>query len=154
MVLQFGTHVTNARKIGNIEQRLLILLCFMAAFWLTSLINLAILEANVDELMNAIICYTSCEALGSGLGSCNYTKQEAYKYDHNVLGSVTDSLIGLVPVALLIFIIDWNAARRFVKKILMRGRQQYSHGWDNERSAAISTFSPAPITSVGNWGDS
>ena len=151
MILQFGTHVTNASKIGNIEHRLLLLLSFMAAFWLTSLINFAVVEANVDDLMNAILCYISCEASGTSVGSCNYNKQEVYKYNFSSLDSVTYSLGGLLPVALLLFIVDWNTAGRFVKKVLMRGRQQCSRGWDNERSAAISTFSPAPITSVSNW---
>ena len=151
MVLQFGAHMTNATKIGNIEHRLLLLLSFMAAFCLTSLINLAVVEANVDELINSIICYSSCEALGPSLGSCSYITQEVNKYGFTGLGSVTYSLVGLLPIALLIFIIDWNTVGRFVKKVLMRRRQQCSRGWDNERSAAISTFSPAPITSVSNW---
>ena len=151
MVLQFGAHMTNATKIGNIEHRLLLLLSFMAAFWLISLILLAEVGANGDELINSIICYTSCEALGTNLASCNYNKQNVDKYDFSNLSSVTYSLVGLLPVALLIFIVDWNTAGRFVKKVLMLGRQQCSRGWDNERSAAISTFSPAPVTSVSNW---
>ena len=151
MVLQFGVHMTNTTKIGNIEHRLLLTLSFFAALSLTSLSNLAVVDANFEELMDAIKCYAACEASGTSFGSCNDTKQKISKYDNYSLGSATYVLVGLLPFVLLIFIIDWNTVGRFVKKLLMRGRQQCSHGQGNQRSAAISTFSPAPVTSVSNW---
>ena len=151
MVLQFGVHTTKTTKIGNIEHRLLLTISFFAALSLTSLSNLAVVDANFEELMDAIKCYAACEASGTSLGLCNHTKQEISKYDNHSLGAATFTLIGLLPFVILIFIIDWNIAGRFVKKLLMHGRQHYSHGQGNQRSAAISTFSPAPVTSVSNW---
>ena len=151
MVLQFGVNATGTKKIGNIEHRLLLTLFFFALFGVISLVNLAIAGARADKFLNITKQYVSCEASGPSLGSCDYFKQDVDLHGFYYLGAVNNTLIGLMPVAILIFIIDWRYTGKIVKKILLCGRQHSSHCHDNQRSAAISTFSPAPITSVSNW---
>ena len=154
MVLQFGTYMNKTRKVGNIEQRLFFTLSYFAVFGVISIVFLAALDAKADNLLNATQHYVTCEAFGPSPGSCDKFVQDMNKYGLYKLGGVSYTLLGLLPFIFLIFICDWSTATKIgkiVKKILQFGRQHSSDSHDNQVSAAFSTFSPAPITSVSNW---
>ena len=142
--------MTNRKKIGNIEHRLLLTLSFFAAFGVISLVDMAAVVARAGEFLNVTKQYASCEASGTSLVSCNFDKEFKANGFYS-LSALAFAMVGLLPFVILIFIIDWRATGKIVKKILLHGRQHSSRCHDNQRSAAISTFSPAPVTSVSNW---
>ena len=147
-------YMNKTRKIGSIEQRLLFTLSFFAVFGVISMVFGAILDAKYDNFLNATKHYVACEALGPSPGSCDSFVQEMNRYGFYKLSAVTYILIGLLPLVALIFIWDWSTIGKIgkiVKKVLQHGRQHSSSSHDNQVSAAFSTFSPAPITSVSNW---
>ena len=110
------------------------------------MVFLAVKEAKADNIHNATKEYITCEALGPSHGSCDHYLQELNNYGFSTLGTVTYALIGLLPFIVLIFIIDWSATGKIVKKILQYRRQHSIRNYDNQTSGVFSTFSPIPVT--------
>ena len=146
MVLQFGPYAKK-KKIGSIEYKLLFTFFYFVIFGVTSMVFVADVEAKVENFINATKQYINCEAMGATNKSCDQFVDDIDRDGFFTLGAVTYILIGLLPVVILTFIIDWSATGKIFKKVMLCRKR---HSSVNQTSGVFSTFSPAPSTSVSN----
>lgn len=148
-VLHLGTNMKKKWRVGTVEQKLLFTLFFIVIFGVVSLGFFAEGLAEADKMANTTEQYFACEAPGSTSGACSKYVNEVDKYDFNTLGAVTYTLVGLLPLAILIFVIDWSTTWNNFNNFLLNRRPHPSHNHGNQ---VFSTFSPAPITSINDGG--
>ena len=112
-----------------------------------SLVLLAVVVAEEDQTKQIIHDFVLCEAPGiSANRNCDSNLTDLNKYSN--LATATYTLIGLFPLVILIFTINWNLAFKKTKAFL--AKKGWAHRRHDTGAVAYSTYSPLPSAIENN----
>ena len=123
IVLEIYTKIElykNRRQLSVAEKKMLIAICLLIVFPVFTLVHTATFTAQSDKFIAAVTDYFKCEALGHVPGKCN--KSEFEQYCNPYMSAISYTLLGLVPLAILNFVLKW----RSVKEIAIKSLQHLS----------------------------
>ena len=104
-------------KISTAETKIILVLCFYGLFGVLSMSYFALETAGHEDQYQAIQQYFVCEAVGSGV-ECDRSGFENISYFDLV--ALVYLMLGLVPAVNLTFVINWTAAKEFLKHFWMK----------------------------------
>ena len=92
-------------RISTAEKKLLFILSYYVVFGIVILIYFSLSSNDEDIFLDAAETYFICEASGNA-SSCS--RSEFEQYTHPILATATYLLMGLIPVFILIFTVNWS----------------------------------------------
>ena len=121
------------------ERKLMLTLGYFVLFGTMSLVFLAVFVADQDHIKEIIQDFIVCEAPGLNVNhNCSSNFTELTK--HSDLATATFTLLGMFPLVVLIFTINWKLAGKKIKAFLTK------HGWVHPKQdpgvVVFSSYSP------------
>ena len=151
-VLQHRTTLLSSRRktrwrISVVEHKLILTLAYFVVFGTMSLVLLAVTLADQDRTQEIIHNYFLCEAPGLNINpNCNSNLTELTEYSN--LATATYSLLGLFPLVILAFTINWKLVGKKTKAFLTKHgcmHPKHDHG-----VVVFSSYSPLPSATANN----
>ena len=104
------------------EHKLILTFSYFVLFGTMSLVLLAVVVAEQDETERIVPDFIVCEAPGLNANR-NCSSDLTLLTQYSNLATATYTLLGLFPVVILIFAINWKIASKRTKAFLIK------HGW-------------------------
>lgn len=125
------------------EHKLLFTLGYFVVFGIVSLVFFYEVLAEQDNINDILQDYFLCEAPGQNvISNCSFYLDQLTGYSN--LATATYTLLGIFPLIILIFTINWKTVLKKVKALLMKC--SCMHSGSDVGPVAFSTYSPAPPT--------
>ena len=106
------------------EVKMLIICCYYVILGLGASLTFTISSAYLNSLQNELQDYFECEECGIDSGqTCDRSQYE--RFINPALKTIGYSLLALYPVVTLIYIVQFSAVAKFIKR--MCGRHQLSN---------------------------
>ena len=115
-------------------------LCYYVVFGVVTLSYFALSTQDQDKFIKAVTEYFTCEYFGNFAGRCERKYFERYVYPG--LAGATYFFMGLIPVANLVFVVDWKRVNQIMKHFSNRCCRQNVH--EVEVEGIHSNLSPHP----------
>ena len=94
--------------------KLTIILCYYAVFGITTVLYFQIELQDQDNLFSSLRTYFTCNHCGKD-EACHHNYR---KYTHTTLRLLSLFVMSLIPMALLIFIVNWKKFFAFFQRLL------------------------------------
>ena len=104
-------------RISTVGRKILITLCFFVVFGVVSLIYLAVVLAEQEKIIRNQEDYFYCELFGNDNGTDSSSNCSHYLMelnDYNALGTTTFTLLGIFPLVIFTFMINWKSVMKKV----------------------------------------
>ena len=115
-------------------------LCYYVIFGVLTLSYFGLSTQDQDKFIDAVTEYFSCEYFGNFPGRCERKYFQRYVYPG--LTGATYFMMGLIPVANLVFVVDWRRVNQIMKRFSNRCCRQKVH--EVEVEDIHSNLSPHP----------
>ena len=102
------------RKLSTAEQKIIMVSISFIVFGVFTMIHLGIVTGNADKVGDAFTEYFVCESTGHVPGKCDRSIFERHLYPY--MSVIAYLLMGMVPIAILNFIVNWQNLWKSIKK--------------------------------------
>ena len=117
-------------------------LCYYVIFGVLTLCHFGLSTQDQDKFIDAVTEYFTCEYFGNFPGRCERKYFQRYVYPG--LTGATYFIMGLIPVANLVFVVDWRRVNQIMKRFSNRCCPRNVH--EVEVEEIHSNLSPHPYT--------
>ena len=102
------------RNLSTAEQKIIMVSISFIVFGVFTMIHLGIVTGNADKVADGFTEYFACKSTGHVPGKCDRSIFERHLYPYTSV--IAYLLMGMVPIAILNFIVNWQNLWKSIKK--------------------------------------
>ena len=108
--------------LNTAEKKILILFIVFIIFGVYSLMDVAIITANNDKFVEALMTYFKCELSGHVPDKCDRSEFEQYK--HPYVTAISNILLGLIPISILNYVLKFEKVKQSLSQCYTNSKSE------------------------------